>query len=755
MSDEIVHKLEKLEATVTKQNEAIVALQNEVNHLRDRLENGAPPSTAAKRPSTIRTLSSAAKAANDKKSPRPATTKTPAGKPVSKTLPRVMQVKVPADNKEPEADSGIDPSRKGFYNLGNRKIYYNLPQEYAGQGGKTEAPTTELKLEYIFGYNGKSCRNNLFYNNQNNGEIIYNIAGTGVVFNSETKAQRFFLQHSEDILSLAQHPSRPLVATGQLDPKGSETPYICVWDTNTMEQVKRITYHQRGIISLAFSPDGKYLLSIGNDDSHTLALWEWEAKEEKKAPAKGKKHEDTPLLEQMVSKDSVFGLYFHPAPAEKDEGYYEFVTVGAKHLKMWTLTNAHKKERKFASRTPGTYEKTKETQKGFYAAVFQAGTPVYVVATMSGHLYKLKGVEMTELVEASKARVSALANYEDGFVSGTDDGKLKFWGWDLKQSNEIDLSGAANPAEPRSIAVSGGKLLVGLKSNQILSVDVASKTVAVLNSGHTEEVWGLAVHPSLPIIATGSEDKTLKIWNYADEQLSRSIPFKASTRSTVFSPDGKYLAVGQWNGNVALLETENWTTVWDQKVAGETVDAITYAPDGASIAVGSWDQAIYVINVPEFKVSRTFKGHTSSVFMINFSDDGKYLMSNSRDYEILYWDLAVGQRVKKPSEVADVKWANWNCFLGWPVQGIWTGAGDGTDINSVDRSPDQVALAAGDDFGKVRLFKYPSLGPNAPMKEYPGHSSFVTNVRFSKDGTKLFSCGGNDTGVFQWKHFTA
>ncbi len=81
--------------------------------------------------------------------------------------------------------------------------------------------------------------------------------------------------------------------------------------------------------------------------------------------------------------------------------------------------------------------------------------------------------------------------------------------------------------------------------------------------------------------------------------------------------------------------------------------------------------------------------------MVNFSADGHYLMSNSRDYEILYWDIIKGKRVVSQMEILEVAWAAWNCFLGWPVQGIWAGAGDGTDINAVDRSPDQSVIAAG------------------------------------------------------------
>eukprot|EP00353_Schmidingerella_taraikaensis_P000779 CAMPEP_0185596004 /NCGR_PEP_ID=MMETSP0434-20130131/80267_1 /TAXON_ID=626734 ORGANISM="Favella taraikaensis, Strain Fe Narragansett Bay" /NCGR_SAMPLE_ID=MMETSP0434 /ASSEMBLY_ACC=CAM_ASM_000379 /LENGTH=51 /DNA_ID=CAMNT_0028224375 /DNA_START=339 /DNA_END=491 /DNA_ORIENTATION=- len=48
------------------------------------------------------------------------------------------------------------------------------------------------------------------------------------------------------------------------------------------------------------------------------------------------------------------------------------------------------------------------------------------------------------------------------------------------------------------------------------------------------------------------------------------------------------------------------------------------------------------------------------------------------------------------------------CLFGWPVQGIWPGL-DYTDVNAVDRSRNGLLLATGDDFGQVKLFKYPCV----------------------------------------------
>ena len=53
-------------------------------------------------------------------------------------------------------------------------------------------------------------------------------------------------------------------------------------------------------------------------------------------------------------------------------------------------------------------------------------------------------------------------------------------------------------------------------------------------------------------------------------------------------------------------------------------------------------------------------------------------------------------------------------------------------------------MAAADDFGKVKVFNYPCTVEGSPFVSGSGHSSRVTNVRFSGDDGNLITCGGND-----------
>lgn len=65
---------------------------------------------------------------------------------------------------------------------------------------------------------------NLFYTA--NGDMVYYAAAVGIVYNKATHSQKFFLGHTDDIMCLAIHPDKNLVATGQVRTAISETAFL-------------------------------------------------------------------------------------------------------------------------------------------------------------------------------------------------------------------------------------------------------------------------------------------------------------------------------------------------------------------------------------------------------------------------------------------------------------------------------------------------------------------------------------------------
>ena len=91
------------------------------------------------------------------------------------------------------------------------------------------------------------------------------------------------------------------------------------------------------------------------------------------------------------------------------------------------------------------------------------------------------------------------------------------------------------------------------------------------------------------------------------------------------------------------------------------------------------------------------------------SPSGKLLQVNTGDREVLYFEAPRGaQQLLARADAEEVDWQSWTCVLGDPCAGIWPPYTDVTDINAASRSHDSQVIATGDDFGFVKLFKFPS-----------------------------------------------
>jgi WD40 repeat protein len=120
----------------------------------------------------------------------------------------------------------------------------------------------------------------------------------------------------------------------------------------------------------------------------------------------------------------------------------------------------------------------------------------------------------------------------------------------------------------------------------------------------------------------------------------RTLGFSVVT-SVVFSPDGRYLAVGTRGGSsVQLIDTSRWQVI--RTFEGHTywVYSVAFSPDGRLLASGSGDTTIKLWEVASGSEVRTLTGHTDWVYSVAFSPDGRLLASGSNDRTIKLWDIS-------------------------------------------------------------------------------------------------------------------
>lgn len=84
---------------------------------------------------------------------------------------------------------------------------------------RQDRPDISLNIEFVYGYRGYDCRDNLFCVKQA-GLIVYHVAALGIVYNQETQKQEYYNQHTDDILCLCVYtfsPTKNFCATGQVN----------------------------------------------------------------------------------------------------------------------------------------------------------------------------------------------------------------------------------------------------------------------------------------------------------------------------------------------------------------------------------------------------------------------------------------------------------------------------------------------------------------------------------------------------------
>lgn len=152
-------------------------------------------------------------------------------------------------------------------------------QETYSPTSPSSSPPAKLKLEWVYGYRGRDCRNNVFQ--LPTGEIVYFVAAVVVLYNVEDQMQRHYLGHTDDIKCLAVHPNKLLIATGQTagHDRRDARPHIRIWDSvslNTLHIIG-ISDIERSVACLAFSKadGGSLLVAVDEAPDHNMSVWDW------------------------------------------------------------------------------------------------------------------------------------------------------------------------------------------------------------------------------------------------------------------------------------------------------------------------------------------------------------------------------------------------------------------------------------------------------------------------------------------------
>ncbi|XP_068597837.1 echinoderm microtubule-associated protein-like 4 [Brachionichthys hirsutus] len=612
---------------------------------------------------------------------------------------------------------------------------------------RTELPSERLKLEWAYGYRGRDCRANVYL--LPTGEVVYFIASVVVLFNYDERTQRHYLGHNDCVKCLTIHPDKIRIATGQIagvDKDGRAVqPHVRIWDSVSLStlQVIGLGTFERGVGCLAFSKadSGHHLSVIDDCNDHMLTVWDWQRKSK--------------VAEIKTTNEIVLAVEFHPTDPNT------IVTCGKSHIFFWTWTGTS------LARKQGIFGKCEKPKFVQCLAFLSNGDiltgdsgGILLVWTRSSTDTPGKGPRETfqiiRQVKGHEGSVFCMCEMRSGtlLTGGGRDRRIILWDHDLRAEHDIEVPDQYGTIRALSEG-KGNEFLVGTSRNFILR-GTFNDGFQVEVQGHTDELWGLASHPSRDMFLTCAQDRLVCVWNSADHSLHWSRTLEEHGHCADFHPTGAVVAIGTHSGKWYVLDAETTDLVGIHTDGNEQLSVMRFSVDGSLLAVGSHDNFIYLYTVSERgrRYSRYGKctGHSSYITHLDWSPDNNFIMSNSGDYEILYWDVPNGCKlIRNRSECKDIDWATYTCVLGYHVFGVWPEGSDGTDINALIRSHNRKVIALADDFCKVHLFAYPCSTPKAPSHKYGAHSSHVTNVSFLHGDGHLISTGGKDTSIMQWR----
>ena len=245
--------------------------------------------------------------------------------------------------------------------------------------------------------------------------------------------------------------------------------------------------------------------------------------------------------------------------------------------------------------------------------------------------------------------IQAIAFKDNGtLIIGGQDNTLTLRAWDVttgRQRWSKDVGGyveaVALPSHNPHFIAYGGQGNYDIRMRYSEDGDWRGEVV-----GNTNNVYSLAFQPNSYLLASGSRDNTVRIWDVGDNNNLRHPRTLRGHTDNVFSvawsPDGRTLASASRDGTVRLWNPNNGINFAVLRGHTEHVWCVAWHPDGRILASGSYDDTVRIWNPDTHGTRRVLRGHTNNVVSLAFHPDGQTLASGSRDGTIRLWDPNTG-----------------------------------------------------------------------------------------------------------------
>jgi WD40 repeat protein len=434
--------------------------------------------------------------------------------------------------------------------------------------------------------------------------------------------------HSGTVNSLAFSPDGKTLVTGSGNSLGHDDK-IKLWDVATGLELATLKGPTGGALSLAYSPDGKTLASGSGDynqhgntnEQPEVKLWDMATRQEI-ASLKGHTY-------------GVYSLAFSP------DG--KILASGSRDgtVKLWDVAT-------------GLEQVTLKSHGNVvYSLAFSPDGKTLAFA--SGGELTLWNLATGRERFSIKRNAISLAYHPDGKTLFVGSGREVILCDVTTGREQATLKGVAGvwSLSPDGMTLGSGSW------DGVKLLHIATGEEIATFKGHFQSVSSVAFSPDGQTLASGSEDRTVKLWDLAAGQQRATLEGQTKTvHSVASSPDLKTIAWGCKDGTVRVWDLASGHEYATLKGHTGKISHVAYSPDGKILASGCSDGTVKLWELATGQEVAAFRAHTKAVGMIVYSPDGKTVATASTfvdtdnperkkdNYcrnEMKLWDVATGQ----------------------------------------------------------------------------------------------------------------